>query len=217
VNAQSSSHLRRPAKGECVLLEDRWSCWPEAVDTAHLVDEREVTIYSLACEHFRHDLTQFWNHSSLFALLQVGLISVAVTSLGPQDKEKAPGVLDPWQVAASIAVVGLLFAIFWCMVAWRRSVLIQRWREQVTHLDGRVNPHAMYLRVETDVAQFWWYGPTKLTMALPFLVAAVWLVLLSALACKALAFAVLAGELVVAVWIVVASWIAVRRSRHRPY
>ena len=74
-------------------------------------------MYSLACEHFRHDLTQFWNHSSFFALLQGGLISVAVTSLGPQDKEKAPGVLDPWQVAASIAVVGLLFAIFWCMVA----------------------------------------------------------------------------------------------------
>ncbi|MFZ3293081.1 MAG: hypothetical protein WB967_15400 [Mycobacterium sp.] len=85
--------------------------------------------------------------------------------------------------------------------------------EQVTHLDGRVNPHAMYLRVETDVAQFWWYGPTKLTMALPFLVAAVWLVLLSALACKALAFAVLAGELVVVVWIVVQNWNAVRRGR----
>lgn len=215
MNAPLSGVIRRHAKGECVLANGRWSCWPDDVDKPNLdqVDDREVAIYTLASEHFRHDLTQFWNHSSFFALLQGGLISVAVTSLGPRDQGQAPGVLDPRQIAASIGIVGTILALFWGMVAWRRSLLIQRWREQVLHLDGRVNRHAMYLRVEPHVAQFWWYGPTKLTVALPFLVAAMWFVLLSALASTTLALVVLACELLVVVWIVVRGRTDAVRSR----
>ena len=87
----------REVDAGCELVRGRWSCWPTAFDAAGLaeVDDREFEIYKLASEHFRHDLTQFWNHSSFFALLQGALISVAVTSLGPKSDKQSCGVLTP--------------------------------------------------------------------------------------------------------------------------
>ena len=208
-----SEQVPRRASGECEFANGRWSCWPDVVDTAFDVDDREFDIYTLASEHFRHDLTQFWNHSSFFALLQGALISVAVTNLGPQGEKQTPGVLDYQQMGGAIGAIGLLIALFWSMVAWRRSDLIQEWRKQVLHLDGRVNRHAMYQRVEPKVAGYWWYGPTKLTVALPLLFAAVWLLLLAALISTVLALVVFACELSVLVWIVFRGWREVQRVR----
>ena len=212
--ATSSEGVPRHAKGECAFIKGRWTCWPSAVDEALTdVDDHEFEIYKLACEHFRHDLTQFWNHSSFFALLQGGLISVAVTSLGPHSEKQTPGKFSPEQMGTAIGLVGLALSLYWAMVAWRRSALIQQWRQQVLHLDGRLNRHAMYLRVEPNVATYWWYGPTKLTRGLPFLVAAVWLALLGELVCSYLFVAVLVLEALVLLLIVARSWAVVRRKR----
>lgn len=213
----SSDDVPRHAAGECEFINGRWTCWPTVVDeTLAAVDDREFEIYKLASEHFRHDLTQFWNHSSFFALLQGGLISVAVTSLGPQSEKQIPGRFSAEQIATAIGLVGLSLSAFWAVVAWRRSALIQQWRQQVLHLDGRVDRHAMYLRVEPNVATYWWYGPTKLTRGLPFLVAAVWLALLSALVCSSLFVAVLVLEALILLLIVAWSWTVVHQRRKMP-
>ena len=215
--ATSSQDVPRHATGECKFINGRWTCWPTDVDAIPAdVDDREFDIYELASEHFRHDLTQFWNHSSFFALLQGGLISVAVTSLGPQSEKQIPGTFSAEQMATAIGLVGMALSVFWAVVSWRRSALIQQWRQQVLHLDGRVNRHAMYLRVEPNVATYWWYGPTKLTRGLPFLVAAVWLALLSALVCSCLFVAVLVLEALILLLIVAWSWKVVHQRRKVP-
>ena len=196
------------------MIDGRWSCWPDKTDAAALadIDDSEVEIYKLASEHFRHDLTQFWNHSSFFALLQTALISVAVTSLRPHDRNQTEPIFTDKEIAAAIGFVGVALALFWLMVAWRRTALIQEWRQQVVHLDGRVNRHAMYRRIEPNVATYWWYGPTKLTRALPVVVGAVWLALLAALAWIYLFPIVVAAEVMALGWVVYRSWKRVRRA-----
>jgi hypothetical protein len=214
---RSLQGVARNAIGECKLIDGRWTCWPTNLDAATLaeIQESEVDIYKIAVEHFRHDLTQFWNHSSFFALLQTALISVAMTSLRPYDPKQITPIFTAKEIAAVVGVVGLALALFWLMVAWRRSVLIQKWRQQVLHLDGRVNRHAIYQRVEPNVGPYWWSGPTKLTVALPIVICAFWLALLAGLACVYVLPAVLAVEVGGLAYVVLRSWNEVRQVHMR--
>lgn len=195
----------RGAIGECRPLGDgRWSCWPiDLSDVTDPVTEEDRLAYQVVVEHFRHDLVAFWNHSAFFALLQGALISVAVSNLGPPSRDVNPdaAILSTREMATLISVIGLLFGLFWALVAWRRAALIQKWREQVLHLDGRVNRHAMYLRIEPHVATYWWYGPTKLTVALPYVILSMWLIVLT--------IVWLQSFLLPALFIVLAAWILV--------
>lgn len=64
------------------------------------------------------------------------------------DRNQTQAVFTDKAMAAAIGFAGVALALFWFMVAWRRAAVIQGWREQVLHLDGRVNRHAMYRRME---------------------------------------------------------------------
>lgn len=203
----------RKATGECHLDGGRWSCWPRdlpANTNTDPITEEDRLAYKMAVEHFRHDLVAFWNHSTFFALLQGALVSVAVSNLGPSPREVNPdtAILSAQQIATLVAVVGLLFGLFWALVAWRRAVLIQQWREQVLHLDGRVNRHAIYLRVEPHVATYWWYGPTKLTVALPYVILSMWVIVLTVVWFKEFLRPVL--FIVLIAWVLVAGGGALR-------
>jgi hypothetical protein len=207
----------RGAKGECHPLADgRWSCWPTDLSDVKTdpVTENDRLAYQVAVEHFRHDLVAFWNHSTFFALLQGALISVAVSSLGPSgDVNSAPAILSTQQLATLISVIGLLFGLFWALVAWRRATLIQKWREQVIHMDGRVNRHAIYLRIEPHVALYWWYGPTKLTVALPYLILSMWVIVLTVVWFQSFLLPVLFVVLSAWILVVIGGALRVRKKR----
>lgn len=51
----------------------------------------------------------------------------------------------------------------------------------MTHLDWRVDQHGVYLRVEPNVGDKWWYGPSALTARLPWVVTAMWLLAVAVL------------------------------------
>ncbi len=167
------------ARGEeCVQDGGSWDCWPSsALDSnspAGAAVDRELEVFRICAEHFRHDLTAFWNHSTYFLLIQGALFAVFITLIGPQDGGRAEGVVPTRDAAAYLAIVGCIFATAWAWVARRRLVFIGYWRANVTHLAGRVDRHGVYLRVES-LAQSSWLTPDGFTAKLPVLVSLLWL------------------------------------------
>jgi hypothetical protein len=165
--------------GECQRTDTRWTCWPSSaaeagMDSSSFVD-RDLEIFRIASEHFRHDIVGLWTHSSYFLLIQGALFSVFANIIGPRGDEAGSGLVSEKQEALFIAIVGLLFAFFWGWVSWRRVKLIRRWRENVMHLDGVVDRHGIYLQVEQQVNKHWWFGPSAFTAQLPWLITAIWL------------------------------------------
>lgn len=138
--------------------------------------DRDMELLKLTADHFRHDLVALWNHSSYFLIIQGAFASFFANAVGPQEASQEVVVVTARQEGLLFAVVGLIFALVWSLVAHRRVVLIQEWRNNVTHLNGCVDRHAVYLRVEPRVGDKWWFGPSALTARLPWLVSALWLV-----------------------------------------
>jgi hypothetical protein len=143
--------------------------------------DRDLELFRITAEHFRHDLTALWNHSSYFLIIQGALASVFANAIGPQDPNNEIVLVSAKDEGLVLAGVGFVFALVWSWVAARRVALIQKWRENVTHLDGCVDRHGVYLRVEPDVGSHWWYGPSALTARLPWLVSAMWLLAIAVL------------------------------------
>jgi hypothetical protein len=174
-----------PAEGltrdhECQLQDDgSWSCWPDDARVASTgpdtPTDRELEVFRIATEHFRHDLVALWNHSSYFLIIQGALFSVFANIIGTHNATTKSGVASPTATALFLALVGLVFGMFWSWVSLRRNELIKLWRQNVIHLDGRVDPHGIYLRVEPSVGAKWWRGPSSFTSRLPLVVCAIWL------------------------------------------
>jgi hypothetical protein len=172
--------------GECEQYADgSWTCWPDSVAGAvapqHGTD-RDLELFRITSEHFRHDLVALWNHSSYFMIVQAALVSVFVTVIGPREPDSVSGLVSARQEGLLLATIGLIFALFWSLVTHRRVVLIEQWRSNVVHLDGCVDRHGVYLTVEPKVGARWWYGPSALTARLPWLISVMWLVSLAVLA-----------------------------------
>lgn len=171
--------------GECEQRQNgSWTCWPEHAADATAdatadagASDRDLELFRITSEHFRHDLVALWNHSSFFMILQGALASVFATAIGPREDPVA-GLVSARQEALLLAMIGLVFGLYWSLVAYRRVVLIEQWRRNMTHLDGRVDRHGVYLTVEPNVGDRWWYGPSALTARLPWLVSVLWLVAL---------------------------------------
>lgn len=168
--------------GECHQTETgAWSCWPSEASVARVAPDtnvdRDLEIFRITADHFRHDLVALWNHSSYFLLIQGALFSVFAGILS----HRSQGTTGPTPVLSEglfIATVGLIFALFWSWVSWRRVKLIELWRQNVMHLDGLVDQHGVYLRVEPSVSQRWWFGPSALNARLPWLVVAMWIIVM---------------------------------------
>jgi hypothetical protein len=172
------ANVQRNATGECHKEGGRWSCWP--ADVIELDDppprrDRELEIFSIVAEHFRHDLTVFWTHSTFFLLIHGALAGVFITIVGPQDPNLDPGLLGPAERASALCGIGFVLAFLWRWVAHRSMLFIRCWREQVIHLAGAVDPHASYLRVEPAAKQPWWYGPTSSAAVVPWFFLLGWL------------------------------------------
>jgi hypothetical protein len=168
--------------GECYETETgAWSCWPSEASAASAAPDtpfdRDLEIFRIAAEHFRHDLVALWNHSSYFLLIQGALFSVFAGIISHSHKGTT-GAASLLSEGLFIAAVGLIFALFWSWASWRRIKLIDLWRRNVMHLDGVVDRHGVYLRVEPAVAQRWWFGPSALSARLPWLITAIWIMVM---------------------------------------
>jgi hypothetical protein len=177
--SQTLPHAGLTRHGECKQVGDgTWSCWPRNAGDAKVPAgaevDRELEIFRITVEHFRHDLVALWNHATYFSLIQGALFTVFITVIGRPNAGGAPGLVSSTQEALFLAAVGLVFGLFWSWVSWRRIKLISLWRHNVTHLDGRVDRHGVYLRVEPSVAAHWWYGPSAFTARLPWLICTIW-------------------------------------------
>lgn len=164
---------------ECMQRPDRsWTCWPESAEGAIAAPQasidRDMELLKVTSEHFRHDLVALWNHSSYFLIIQGAFASFFANAVGPQESGQEVVVFTARQEGLIFAAVGLVFALIWSLVAYRRVVLIQEWRNNVTHLDGCVDRHGVYLTVEPKVGDKWWYGPSALTARLPWVISAMW-------------------------------------------
>lgn len=174
--------VRRNAPDECAQRPDgTWTCWPAlAASTASVppdVSDRELETFKVVTDHFRHDLTILWTHSSFFLLIQGVLASALSSVLGSPVPADAPLVGIRARVVF-LCLGGLLFACSWAWVAWRSRLFIQCWREQVLHLNGALDRHAVYLRVEPSTPPAWWYGPTSFATYLPIFFVVAWLLAL---------------------------------------
>ena len=171
--------LNRETECQFDSATGRWSCWPsaatDAVNGPTNGTDRDLEIFRISAEHFRHDLSALWNHSSYFLLIQGALFSVFASVLGGTVKPQEAVLVSHRHEAFLLIGVGLVFAVFWAWVAYRRVKLIEEWRKNMAHLDGCVDQHGVYLRVEPNVSAHWWYGPSAFTAKLPQLVILMWL------------------------------------------
>jgi hypothetical protein len=68
-----------------------------------------------------------------------------------------------------VSILGLLFAVFWAIIAWNRVRIIEEWDRQVQNLDR----HRVYVRVQEELKSLW--KPTRMTRFVPwFLIIVVW-------------------------------------------
>ncbi len=167
---------------ECHLTETgAWSCWPSEASAASVgpdtAFDRDLEVFRITADHFRHDLVALWNHSSYFLIIQGALFSVFAGIIGRSGRGAA-GPVSTLNEGLFIAIVGLIFALFWSWASWRRVKLIDLWRQNVIHLDGIVDRHGVYMRVEPRVAQRWWFGPSAFTARLPWLIVAMWIIVM---------------------------------------
>ena len=174
---KTSVRLPCPRHGNSV--EGAYDCWPRPAGLGPAntdgVNQSDLEIFRIVTDHFRHDITAFWNHSSFFLLIQGALVAVFSTAVGPQDPEKLNALMSARVEAVVLSLLGLVLALFWWWVARGRRALIDLWREEVVHLDGVVDRHGVYRHVELHVRRHPWREPTVLTGHLPILVAACWL------------------------------------------
>jgi hypothetical protein len=167
---------------ECKVVGNRWDCWPvsakDAATSVAVPTDRDLEVYRITTEHFRHVLSALWAHSSYFAIFQGALFSVFVAAIGPHSTTDVPGLVSRRTEALFIAFAGLLFAVFWAAVSHQRLKALNLWRENLMHMDGAVDRHGVYLRVEPQSSEHWWSAPSSITAQLPWPICAAWIVMI---------------------------------------
>jgi hypothetical protein len=163
---------------ECRLAGSRWSCWPSSAEEASSPvageRDRDLEIFRITADHFRHVLNQIATHSSYFLIIQSALFSIFATVIGAQADE-GTGLVSRRREALFLAVVGLVFASFWAAVSRQRIKALDLWRKNLIHMDGVVDRHGVYLEVEQAASRRRWTAPSTITAQLPWLIMVIWL------------------------------------------
>ena len=134
-----------------------------------------VEIFRIVSEHFRQDISSFWNHATFYVVLQGALATVFATTVGPGDGE-AHGLLAPAILALVLALLGMLFSVAWWLAGQGRRTLINAWRNEVMHQEALVaGEHPSYARVE-KIAKDLPLEPTRVTAVVPVVLALAWFV-----------------------------------------
>ena len=128
--------------------------------------EADIAVFRVVSEHFRNDLTIFWQQTAVFLVAVGALVAVFMQS-------KA-GSLVTWVVGG----LGIFLTAFWLWVGWKRARLIDIWRGHVMTIDQVVDQYKFYDQVERSMRSKPWDSPTTVTKFLPGLLVIAWIVLL---------------------------------------
>lgn len=83
-----------------------------------------------------------------FFLVQGALVSFFVSDIGPPEPQHTNGLVSAGVEALMLAIVGLVFAVLWALVCIGRLRFIKERRDAVVHLNGAIDRHQVYVRVE---------------------------------------------------------------------
>lgn len=105
---------------------------PQSLDDPEL-EARLLKAYEVVSAHYRQDILLFWTRSSVFLLVQVGLLAVVNATI-----EKGVGTVS------AFTIMGLGVSVIWFLVARSSAEWVEVWRVQTVEIDRHVNPLKSY-------------------------------------------------------------------------
>jgi hypothetical protein len=105
---------------------------PRSLEDPEL-EARLLKAYEVVSAHYRQDIILFWTRSSVFLLVQVGLLALVNAVF-----EKGVGALG------AFTIMGIGVSVVWFLVARSSAEWIEVWRVQTVEIDDRINPLKSY-------------------------------------------------------------------------
>ncbi len=132
---------------------------------------QDVEIFKIVTDHFKQDICEFWTRSNFYLLAQIGLFSVFVATFSTKTRFNTT-------ISISVAILGLVIAVFWFVILRGAVEWIQQWRKQVIKLDREIDRFQCYVEVESLVEQKLFLSPSYMTQFLPLIFVITWLIVL---------------------------------------
>ena len=132
---------------------------------------QDVEIFKIVTDHFKQDIREFWTRSNFYLLAQIGLFSVFVATFSTSTGFKTT-------ISISIAILGLVIAVFWFVILRGAIEWLRQWRNQVIKLDREIDRFQCYVEVESLVEQKLFLSPSYMTQFLPLIFVITWLLVL---------------------------------------
>lgn len=128
------------------------SAGPQALQVSD-TEARLLKAYEVVSAHYRQDISLFWTRSSVFLLVQVGLLALVNAVI-----EKGVGTVT------AFTVMGIGVSAVWFLVARSAVEWMEIWRVQTVEIDRHVNPLRSY---RVDGAPPRNFRPTRLVVGQP--------------------------------------------------
>ena len=93
------------------------------------LEAKLLKAYEIVSAHYRQDISLFWTRSSVFLLVQVGLLALVNAVI-----EKGESTIT------AFTVMGIGVSVVWFLVARSAVEWMEVWRVQTVEIDGQVNP-----------------------------------------------------------------------------
>jgi len=132
---------------------------------------QDVEIFKIVTDHFKQDIREFWTRSNFYLLAQIGLFSVFVATFSTSTGFKTT-------ISISIAILGLVIAVFWFVILRGAIEWLRQWRNQVIKLDREIDRFQCYVEVESLVEQKLFLSPSYMIQFLPLIFVITWLLVL---------------------------------------
>ncbi len=132
---------------------------------------QDIEIFKIVTDHFKQDVCEFWTRSNFYLLALTGLFSVFVATFSTT-------TIFNTAISISVAILGLVIAVFWFIILRGAVEWIRQWRKQVIKLDKEINRFQCYVEVESLVEQKLFLSPSYMTQFLPLIFAITWLLVL---------------------------------------
>lgn len=97
------------------------------------LEARLLKSYEVVSAHYRQDIHLFWTRSSVFLLVQVGLLALVNAVF-----EKGVGTVS------AFTIMGIGVSVVWFLVARSAAEWTEVWRVQTVEIDAHVNPLKSY-------------------------------------------------------------------------
>lgn len=124
-------------------------------------------LYEATDRHFLHDLNIFWQRSSIFTVLQAGLLAAYSAIANAEADDAIKGQLLIFTITGlALAVLGLLIAI-------TTALRVARWRGAVLRVSSEFDDNIrLHKSVESHTR--WFPSPTWLGVGIPSIFVAAW-------------------------------------------